>query len=387
MAEDQDAERTFAPTPKRLEQAREKGQIPRSRELSTAAIALAGAIALGWAGPELFRRSLVVFRSGLTLRHDDVLAPDRMLTVFATLSGDMLIAIAPILGMVLVATLGAPLLLSGWIWSNEALAPDFSRLNPVRGLGNMVSTQSLIELVKAIAKCVLLGGIGYWALSSSWDEIQQLTARDTGSAIERVGSLVGSGFFALVGGLVIIALIDVPWQLWHYHDKLKMSRQEVVEEQREMEGDPQLKARIRSQQREIARRRMMSAVPKADVVVTNPTHYAVALEYRDGSMRAPKVVAKGMNLIAQRIREIGAENDVPVIEAPPLARALYRHADIGSEIPPALYAVVAQVLAYVYQVQRSRTEGGMAPRLPTDLPVPPGLDPLQAAAPGHGVDG
>ena len=387
MAEDQDAERTFAPTPKRLEQAREKGQIPRSRELSTAAIALAGAIALGWAGPELFRRSLVVFRSGLTLRHDDVLAPDRMLTVFATLSGDMLIAIAPILGMVLVATLGAPLLLSGWIWSNEALAPDFSRLNPVRGLGNMISTQSLIELVKAIAKCVLLGGIGYWALSSSWDEIQQLTARDTGSAIERVGSLVGSGFFALVGGLVIIALIDVPWQLWHYHDKLKMSRQEVVEEQREMEGDPQLKARIRSQQREIARRRMMSAVPKADVVVTNPTHYAVALEYRDGSMRAPKVVAKGMNLIAQRIREIGAENDVPVIEAPPLARALYRHADIGSEIPPALYAVVAQVLAYVYQVQRSRTEGGMAPRLPTDLPVPPGLDPLQAAAPGHGVDG
>ncbi len=386
MSEDQDAERTFAPTPKRLEQAREKGQIPRSRELSTAAIALAGAIALGWAGPELFRRSLVVFRSGLTLRHDDVLATDRMLTLFATLSGDMLLAIAPILGMVLVATLGAPLLLSGWIWSNEALAPDFSRLNPARGLGNMVSTQSLIELIKAIAKCVLLGGIGYWALASSWNEIQQLPARDTGSAIERVGSLVSSGFFALVGGLVVIALIDVPWQLWHYHDKLKMSRQEVVEEQREMEGDPQLKARIRSQQREIARRRMMSAVPKADVVITNPTHYAVALEYRDGSMGAPKVVAKGMNLIAQRIREIGAANDVPVVEAPPLARALYRHADIGSEIPPALYAVVAQVLAYVYQVQRSRTEGGRAPELPTDLPVPPGLDPLQAAAPAQGHD-
>ncbi len=381
MAEDQDAERTFAPTPKRLEQAREKGQIPRSRELSTAAIALAGAIALAWAGPELFRRSLVVFRSALTLQRDDVLAPDRMLTIFATLSGDMLVAIAPILGMVLVATLGAPMLLSGWIWSNEALAPDFSRLNPARGLGNMFSTHSLIELVKAIAKCLLLGGIGYWALSSSWNEIQQLPARETGNAIERVGGLVASGFFALVGGLVVIALIDVPWQLWHFHDKLKMSRQEVVEEQREMEGDPQLKARIRSQQREIARRRMMSAVPKADVVVTNPTHYAVALQYRDGSMRAPKVVAKGMNLIARRIREIGEENQVPVVEAPPLARALYHHVDIDGEIPSSLYAVVAQVLAYVYQVQRSRIEGGRAPELPADLPVPPELDPLQAAAP------
>lgn len=379
MAEEQDAERTFQPTPKRLEQAREKGQIPRSRELATAAVALSGAMALWWMGPDLYQRCLGVFRSGLAFDRAGAVEPDRMLAGLSGLSVDMLLAISPLLAMVLVATLGAPLLLSGWIWSGTAFAPDFARLSPARGLGNMFSSQSLVELGKAIAKCLLLGGIGYWALSSSWAELQQLPARDTGGAVARVGVLVSTGFFALVGGLVVVALIDVPWQIWHYHDQLRMTRQEVVQEQREMEGDPQLKARIRSQQREVARRRMMSAVPHADVIVTNPTHYAVALQYRDGSMRAPQVVAKGMNLIAQRIREIGVEHGVTVLEAPPLARALYRHAEIGSEIPPALYTVVAQVLAYVFQVARQRSTGGPAPAIPSDLAVPPELDPLQAA--------
>jgi flagellar biosynthetic protein FlhB len=364
MAENNDAERTFQPTPKRLEQARDKGQVARSRELATAAIALAGAISLWWVGPELFRRCLGVFRMGLALDHSAATAPDRMLLGLSSLSADMLLAIAPLLGMVLIATLGAPLLLSGWVWSTSAVGPDFSRLSPVRGLGNMFSSQSVVELAKAIAKCLLLGGIGYWAVSSSWNELQALPTRETGGAIMRVGALVSTGFFALVGGLVVIALIDVPWQIWHYHDQLKMTRQEVIEEHREMEGDPQLKARIRSQQREIARKRMMSAV-------------LLALEYREGSMRAPKVVAKGMNLIAQRIREIGSEHGVPMLEAPPLARALYRYAEIGNEIPPALYTVVAQVLAYVYQVQRYRAQGGAVPRAPLDLAVPRELDPLQ----------
>jgi flagellar biosynthetic protein FlhB len=384
MAEEHDAERTFQPTPRRLEQAREKGQIARSRELTTAAVALSGALALWWVGPELYRRCLTVFRTGLAFDRSGAVEPDRMLASLSALSGELALAISPLLGLVLVATLGAPLLLSGWVWSNTALAPDFARLNPGRGLGNMFSAQSLVELVKAIAKCLLLGGIGYWALASSWTEVQQLPAQETGGAVARVGALVSTGFFALVGGLVIVALIDVPWQIWHHHDQLKMTRQEVVQEQREMEGDPQLKARIRSQQREVARRRMMSAVPKADVVVTNPSHYAVALQYREGTMRAPKVVAKGMNLVAQRIREIGAEHGVPVLEAPPLARALYRHTEVGSEIPPALFMVVAQVLAYVYQVERHRSAGGPAPAFPTDLAVPPELDPLQAAVRASG---
>jgi flagellar biosynthetic protein FlhB len=379
MSDEHDAERTFQPTPKRLEQAREKGQVARSRELATAAVALSGAIALWWVGPELYRNCLRVFRTGLGFEREAAIDPDRMLAGLSTLSMDMLVAIAPLLGLVLVATLGAPMLLSGWVWSGTVLNPDFNRMNPARGLGTMFSRQSLVELVKAIAKCALLGGIGYWAVASSWAELSQLPARETGGAVARVGILVSHGFFALVGGLVVVALVDVPWQIWHYHDQLKMTRQEIVDEQREMEGDPQLKARIRSQQREVARRRMMSAVPTADVIVTNPTHYAVALQYRDGAMRAPKVVAKGMNLIAQRIREIGAEHGVTVLEAPPLARALYRHAEVGSEIPPALYTVVAQVLAYVYQVERHRAKGGPAPAVPDHLDVPPELDPLQSS--------
>ena len=296
MADEQDAERTFQPTPKRLEQAREKGQIPRSRELATAAVALSGAVALWWVGPELYRRCLGVFRSGLAFDREAAVDPDRMLAGLSVLSLDMLIAIAPLLGLVLVATLGAPMLLSGWMWSTTAMTPDFSRLNPARGLGNMFSKQSLVELAKAIAKCVLLGGIGYWAVASSWSELAQLPARETGGAVARVGILVSHGFFALVGGLVVVALVDVPWQIWHYHDELKMTRQEVVEEQRELEGDPQLKARIRSQQREIARRRMMSEVPKADVVVTNPTHYAVALQYATARCARRRWSPRAMNL-------------------------------------------------------------------------------------------
>jgi flagellar biosynthetic protein FlhB len=292
----------------------------------------------------------------------------------------VLTELLPLFALRLGATIAAPLLLSGWIFSVDALAPDFARLSPLKGLGNMFSTQSLAELGKAIAKCLLLGGIGAWSVVRLWGPMQQLSAQSPASATGQLGPALGHTFLALVGGLVAIALIDVPLQLWRYHKGLRMTREEVRQEQREMEGDPQLKARIRSQQRAMARKKMMAAVPKASVIVTNPTHYAVALDYRDGEMRAPRVVAKGMNLVAQRIREIGAGHGVPVLEAPSLARALHRHTEIGSEIPQALYTVVAQVLAYVYQVQRFRTAGGAAPVAPTALAVPPGLDPLGADA-------
>jgi len=239
---------------------------------------------------------------------------------------------------------------------------------------------SLAELVKSLAKCLLLGPIAGYTIYRTWGQIQQFSVETPASAIAQLGAILGGTFFALVGGLVVIALIDVPYQLWTYHKGLRMTREEIRQEQREMEGDPQLKARIRSQQRAMANRRMMAQVPTANVIITNPTHYAVALEYRESGMRAPRVVAKGMNLVAQRIREIGEANNVPVLEAPPLARALYRHAEIGGEIPQALFTVVAQVLAYVYQVQSFRTRGGARPVAPTQLDIPPGLDPLGADA-------
>ena len=380
MAEEHDVERSYPATPKRLEQAREKGQVARSRELATAAIVLTAALTLWGLGPALFERCLRSFRAGLSLDRSAAFDDERMLTGLHSLSSDMLFAVFPLLGLLLLATLAAPLLLSGWVFSAHAIKPDFARLNPLRGLKNILSAHSLVELGKAVAKCVLLGGIGTGVVVHGWSEMQQLGSQPPVGSVTHLGAIMSTGFFALVGGLVLIALIDAPYQLWHYYGGLKMSREEVRQEQREMEGDPQLKARIRSQQRAIARKRMMAAVPKADVIVTNPTHFAVALEYREGKMGAPRVVAKGRNLIAQRIREIGEEHRVPVLEAPPLARALYRHTEIGSEIPQALYTVVAQVLAYVYQVQRFRRAGGAMPVAPADLPVPPELDPLTSGA-------
>jgi flagellar biosynthetic protein FlhB len=202
-----------------------------------------------------------------------------------------------------------------------------------------------------------------------------LATTDVASGAASLAGVASTALYALTGALVLIAALDVPYALWRHYSGLRMSREELRQEMREMEGDPQQKARVRSVQRAVARKRMMAAVPTASVVVTNPTHYAVALEYRDTGMRAPRVVAKGAGAVALKIRELAAAHDVPRLEAPPLARALFRHAEVGDEIPPALYTVVAQVLAYVYRVQQWRAQGGTMPDAPSDLVVPPGLDP------------
>jgi flagellar biosynthetic protein FlhB len=379
MADEQDLERTYPATPRRLEQARERGQVARSRELSTAAIAFAAALTLATLGPALWGRCAAIMRSGLTLDRAAAFDPDRMTRVLAELAEGSVWAILPVLALTLVATLAAPLLLSGWVFSGKALIPDFNRLDPLRGLSNLLSKHSLVELVKAIAKCGLLAGLGAWSIAHAFDDLTTLSMQDVAGATIRLGSLVGTGFFALVGGLALIAAFDVPYAIWRHRDALKMTREEIREELREAEGDPQLKARVRSLQRAAARKRMMAAVPTATVVVTNPTHYAVALRY-DETMRAPRVVAKGMDKVAQRIRELATQSNVPLLEAPAVARALHRHADLDAEIPQTLYAAVAQVLAYVYQVRTWKQQGGSAPVPPSDVQVPDGLDPAASAA-------
>jgi flagellar biosynthetic protein FlhB len=377
MAEEQDLERTYPATPRRLEQARERGQVARSRELSTAAIALAGAIGLSSLGPALFTRCAEIVRAGLTLDRGAAFDADRMTRALGALAEGSLWAVLPLLALTLAATLAAPLLLSGWVFSGKAVFPDFQRLDPLRGLSNLLSKHAFVELVKALAKCALLAALGTWSISHAFDDLTTLAVQDVGGATMRLGGLVGTGFFALVGGLALIAAFDAPYALWRHRDALKMTREELRQELREAEGDPQLKARVRSLQRAAARKRMMAAVPGATVVVTNPTHYAVALRY-DETMRAPRVVAKGMDRVAARIREIAAEAGVPLLEAPAVARALHRHSELDAEIPQALYAAVAQVLAYVYQVRTWRAQGGRAPVPPSDLAVPDGLDPAAA---------
>ncbi|MCX7194076.1 MAG: flagellar biosynthesis protein FlhB [Proteobacteria bacterium] len=379
MAEDSDLEKTEQPSQRRLDQAKEKGQVARSHELSTFSILLAGGGTLWFMGASLSSHMVKLLHDGMTISQDLVFKPELLIHHLYDLSADMLITFAPVLAMLFLAALGSPLILNGWLFSTDALTPQFSRMNPMAGIARMFSTHALVELAKAMGKATLVGGIATWVIWHHRDDVLQLATLSTTTAISQMGYLVAGSFMAIVGAMLLIVMVDVPFQLWDHNKKLMMTKEEVRQESKETDGNPEVKGRIRSMQREAARRRMMSAIPTADVVVTNPTHYSVALKYSDKGMSAPTVVAKGSHLIAQRIREIAIENHVPILEAPPLARALHKHTEIGDSIPEALYTAVAEVLAYVYQLKRYKTEGGSRPDAPGNLPVPAELDPGVAA--------
>lgn len=380
MAEDSDLEKTEQPSQRRLDQAKEKGQVARSHELSTFAILLAGGATLWFMGASLNAQMVKLLHDGLTFNHDLVFKPELMIPHLYDLSISMLITFAPVLLMLFLAAFLSPLILNGWLFSTEALMPQFSRMNPVSGITRMFSTHALVELTKALGKATIVGGIATWVIWHRRDDVLQLATLSITTAISQIGYLVGGSFLAIVSAMLLIVAVDVPFQLWDHNKKLMMTKEEVRQESKETDGNPEVKGRIRSMQREAARRRMMAAIPTADVVVTNPTHYSVALKYSDKGMSAPTVVAKGSHLIAQRIREIAVENNVPILEAPPLARALHKHTEIGESIPEALYTAVAEVLAYVYQLKRYQTQGGDRPEQPGDLPVPAELDPASGIA-------
>ncbi len=380
MAEDSDLEKTELPSQRRLDQAREKGQVARSRELSTFAVLLAGGATLWFMGASFTQHMVESLRVGLIL--DKELAFNTYLIIprLYELAIDALITFAPLLVAVMLAAAFSPLLLNGWLFSFESLQPQFSRMNPISGIARMFSMHALVELSKAVGKSVLVGGVGAWVIWHNKEVVMALGTQSVQSAIPQMGHLIGTSFMAIVGAMLLIVMIDVPFQLWDHSKKMKMTKEEVRQEARETEGDPMVKGRIRSLQREAARRRMMAAIPTADVVVTNPTHYAVALKYSDKGMRAPIVVAKGSHLLALRIREIALEHHVPILEAPPLARALHKHTELGESIPEALYTAVAEVLAYVYQLRRYEKQGGTCPQRPGDLQVPSELDPAAQSA-------
>ncbi|OGS98774.1 MAG: flagellar biosynthesis protein FlhB [Gallionellales bacterium RIFCSPLOWO2_12_FULL_59_22] len=380
MAEDSDLEKTEQPSERKLEKAREQGDIARSRELSTFAVLLAGGGVLWFMGSSFTQRMVQMLHDGLTLNREMAFNSDLMIPRLYELSLDMLITFSPWLLAVMLAAAFSPLLLNGWLFSVEALQPKFSKLNPISGIARMFSSNSLIELVKAIGKATLIGGVAVWVVWHDKDAVMALGMQAAAASIPQMGHLIGTSFMLIVGAMLLIVAIDVPYQLWSHNKKLRMTKEEVRQESKETEGNPEVKGRIRILQREASRRRMMAAIPTADVVVTNPTHYAVALKYGDKGMRAPVVVAKGSHLLALRIREIAEENHVPVLEAPPLARALHKHTELGESIPEALYTAVAEVLAYVYQLHRYEKQGGPRPHEPAYLPVPPGLDPEAAPA-------
>ncbi|MBS0003142.1 MAG: flagellar type III secretion system protein FlhB [Thioalkalivibrio sp.] len=378
MAEnDTSQEKTEQPTPKRLREAREKGQVASSRELNTTLVLLAGAGGLLLMGGPIFKGLQEILRRSWTLEREllfDTSALHEMLQMRIT---EGLVMLLPLFLVLMVAAVLGPLALGGGRFSGKAVAPKWSKLNPGSGLKRIFSLQGLMEFSKTLVKFVLIAAIAgalLWQLSGA---LIGLGHQPLERGLMHAGYMIGWTFLSLAATLILVALVDVPFQLWNHHKELRMTKQQVKDEFKETEGKPEVKSRIRQTQQEIASRRMMTEVPKADVVVTNPTHYAVALRYDQEGMRAPRVVAKGADLIAAEIRQRARAAGVPLFSAPPLARALYFSTRVDQEIPAGLYVAVAHVLAYVYQLRTAGQAGARQPEPPTDLPVP---DELQRRA-------
>lgn len=361
-------DRTELPTQKRRDEARKRGELPRSQDLNAAAVVLMAGLGLQLLGAHVGSSLGALMRSALSLSRAQALDESHVIATLGNSLTSALDACLPLLALTVVAALIAPLTLGGWNLSPSVLVPDFTRLSPLAGFGRMFSARGAVELGKAFAKFILVAIVGVLFLHGKAAELLGLGAEPLKAGVAHAIGLCGTALTQLGAALALIAAVDVPWQLHQHTQRLRMSREEIRQELRESEGAPEIKGRIRALRQRVARRRMMLEVPKADVVITNPTHFAVALRYDEKRMRAPVVVAKGADLIATRIREIATEHLVPIFEAPPLARALHAHVDIDAEIPASLYVAVAQVLTYIYQLRAARRAGG-AP------PTPPDLDP------------
>jgi flagellar biosynthetic protein FlhB len=344
-------DRTEEPSQRRLQDAREHGRVPRSRELMTFAALMAGSAALLTFGTGMGTQLALLMRRSLAPPSIAFEDPHALGALLGDAAIETLLGALPLLGVLLAAVTLSAVVLGGWNFSPAALIPDFSRLDPAAGFGRLFGFNGLAELGKALLKCLLVGGVSAGVMVALFGQVLALGHMAPRAAIGRGAHVLGWAFAWLSASLALTALVDVPLQLYQFKRALRMTRQELREELKEHDGRPETKQRIRQVQQQLARRRMMQNVPKADVVITNPTHFAVALKYDAKNMRAPRVVAKGADLIAQKIRRIAEDNRVPVFESPPLARALYRSTDLGREIPAGLYLAVAQVLSYVFRVR------------------------------------
>ena len=370
MAENHDGqEKSFEPSARRLDEARRRGQVPRSRELNTVAVTLAGVAAIVLLGDRVMQdlRGLVV--EHFALSRADVFDPAAVLRHLGDALTASLLILAPFFAVTVAAAVLASVALGGVQVSTEALRFDLGKLSPLQGMKRILSLHGLAELVKALAKFVFLGGVAALLVWTEFEHFVRLATMEVDAALAETADLLGWTTLVVASSAIVLAMVDVPFQLWDYKRQLKMTQQEVRDELKDTEGRPEVRSRIRQLQREVARRRMMEEVPKADVIVTNPTHYAVALRYDAGRMQAPVLVAKGTELVAANIRKVGQAHAVPVVEAPALARSLYFNVELGDPIPAGLYLAVAKLLAYVFQLRTVRQQGGSAPDVP-DFPVP-----------------
>ena len=382
MAADPNAQdRNLPASQQKLDKARKEGRVARSRDLGHFVAMAVGGTALVAFAPLLVGWMQALLASGLQVDRAAMLAPAAMGERLAGLTLKLLAVVLPIGALMVVAALAGGVASGGWTWTLKPVMPDFGKLNPLTGLPGLLSKDKLVDALKGSFLALVLGAIGAFYLASHVDAFTGVLGMAPPAALAHVGRTIVAGLLPVLGALFVFALIDVPMKRRQHAQQLKMSHQEVKQETRENEGNVEIKAKVRARMREMTKRRMLAAVPKADLVVMNPTHYAVALKYDEAKMGAPRVVAKGADLLALRIRDAARGAQVPVLQAPVLARALYAHAELDREIPAQLFAAVAQVLAYVYQLRMAMK--GKAP-MPAALPaidVPDELDPYNE--PGH----
>ncbi len=348
-----DGDKTEEPTSKRRSDAKKKGQVGRSTELSTAFVLLIGFFTIKMLAQSIYNE-LYAYTTYIFGHLDQTLDVENIVNLFLEASIVFGKTALPIMLAIMLIGLGINFFQVGLNFNTEKLEPKLSNLNPINGVGRMFSKRSLVELVKSLLKIIVIGAFLYMVLKDQILAMPQFIYYDLDTSLGQMINIVLKMAFQICGVIMVVGVLDYGYQKWQTTQDLKMTKQEVKDEFKQTEGDPQIKGKIRQKQRQMAMSRMMKEVPKADVIVTNPTHFAVALEYHKG-MTAPKVLAKGQDLVAQKIKAIGRENHVPLVENVPLARALYRTTEIGDFIPQELYQSVAEVLAYVYRLKHHRT--------------------------------
>lgn len=373
MAENEDGqEKSEDPTAKKKTESRKKGQVTRSKELTTLFMLLAAIIGIMIFAQDLVTAITDIMHHNFSIERDVLFHPEQLFIHFKAELAIMMKAILPLFILMVITAILSSAVLGGFNFSGEALTPKLSKMNPIKGLKKMFGTQGLVELVKSIFKIILMGGIAVYFLWQAKNELYGLSEESFPGAFIHAMELISWQFLMVTLGMIVVAAIDVPYQIWSNTKQLKMTKQEVKDESKNTDGNPEIKGKQRQIQRDLAMQRMMGDVPKADVIITNPTHYAVALQYDTEGSGAPLMLAKGADLVALQIRNVAQANDVPILEIPPLSRAIYYSVEIGHEIPAGLYVAVAQVLAYIFQLKNGDVSEADKPDM-SSLPIPDDL--------------
>ena len=370
MAEDSGQDKTEDPTGKRLSDSRKKGQVPRSKELNTFVTLIVSAVLFFYMGQYMVQGLLKMMKHQFELSREVIFDPATPVIYLKLALSEGYSVIWPLMVILIIADLLTPIMMGGWNFTTEAFEPKFSKLNPLEGIKRIFGIRGVVELIKAIIKVVLIGFVAWNLFQVYFDDFMGLSRLNLQQAMTRAGDIIVMSLLVLCATLLLLVMIDVPYQLWNHQRQLKMTKQEVRDEAKESEGNPEVKGKIRQMQMQAAQQRMMEAVPTADVIVTNPTHFAVALKYDPNGSGAPILIAKGVDLVAAQIRNIAMSNKVTMVAAPSLARALYYSTEINHEIPRGLFLAVAQVLAYVFQLRAAVQNGWGKPKPPSDVSVP-----------------